>query len=70
MIRARIKEIQAQWTELQKEVEELQEACPHPQYEEGLTIVACIQPVLICSTCGHTKPMPPFEGETVMMSSP
>jgi hypothetical protein len=35
----------------------LQALCPHEEYVEGLTIIACIQPILICTTCGHAKPI-------------
>ena len=42
---------------LENEIRLLQEQCHHPKFEKGLSIVACVQPVMICTTCGVSKPM-------------
>lgn len=46
--------------------ERLQALCPHDEYVEGLTMVACIQPILMCTTCGHVRPIDKLNGSVEM----
>ena len=54
-IKIRIKAIREEYQKLEKEVETLQAACPHPRFEKGLSMIGCVQPVLLCTACGCTK---------------
>lgn len=42
---------------LEEELKSIQGACSHPKFVEGLSIVACIQSVLLCEDCGYAKPI-------------
>ncbi len=61
-IKARIGELNAQWQVIRLEIEQLQAQCKHPEFVRGLTIVACIQEVDICATCGWAKPIDFIKG--------
>lgn len=61
-IKARIEELNKQSEAIRLEIEKLQGECPHPEFEEGLSMVACIHPVLFCTTCWWSKPMPYHPG--------
>ena len=54
-IKTRILELRDQQEQINLEIEELQEQCTHPEYVEGLSMIACVQLVLICTTCGHGR---------------
>jgi len=56
-IREKLEKIWAEQRELEKQAKALQEQCEHPSFTEGLTIIACIQPILICDECGFGKPI-------------
>lgn len=56
-IKARIEEIREQFSALEAEVKALQEECTHPEFVRGLTMIACIQEIDICTTCGWGKPI-------------
>jgi hypothetical protein len=36
--------------------ERLRAMCPHEEYVEGLTMIGCIQKVMLCRACGEVKP--------------
>jgi hypothetical protein len=56
-IKARIQRAQAQIEKQTKAIKSLQAKCPHPRYEKGLSIVACVQEVWMCVDCGNVKPL-------------
>ena len=56
-IKARMAELQKQSEAIVAEVKTLQEQCTHPEFVRGITIIACVQEVDICSTCGWAKPI-------------
>lgn len=57
-IKEQIDDLSNQIQTLQKQIVALQQECPHPTFIHGLTMIACIAPVLICDDCGFAKPMP------------
>lgn len=56
-IKARIETLQAEIRKRVTAIEALQEQCPHSEFTRGLTMIACIQEVDICTTCGWAKPI-------------
>jgi len=57
MIKARIEVIRQQQRAFEEEIKLLQDACTHPEFTRGLTIVACVQEIDICTNCGWGKPI-------------
>lgn len=56
-IKARLEQLKVQSDSIVDEVKTLQALCPHPEFVRGLSIIACIQEVDICNTCGWVKPI-------------
>lgn len=54
----RVTAISQQMRAFEAEIKKLRAICPHPEFMSGITMVACIQEVLICKDCGHAKPIP------------
>ena len=52
----RIKAIRLLIESLTEEVQYVQAQCSHAKYVEGLTMMGCIQRVLLCENCGYAKP--------------
>jgi hypothetical protein len=53
----RIQEIDLEIQKLTEEIKGIQDACPHQNFEEGLTVIGCVAPVLLCVECGFAKPL-------------
>jgi hypothetical protein len=58
-IKEQIQERSFRIKQLEIEIEKLRGTCPHPSFERGYSIVACICEVLLCTECGEMKPLPP-----------
>jgi hypothetical protein len=57
-LKQRIDELRTQIHAIELEIKQLQEQCPHPEFEQGWSMVGCVAAVLFCTTCGEMKPMP------------
>ena len=56
-IKTKIQKLRARIGKFTEEIEALQKECNHPNFEQGLSMIACIQPIWICTECGHAKPL-------------
>jgi len=57
-IKKQISDLQSQAKRIQDQIEALQATCKHDVgFTEGLSIIACIHPVLFCNECGFMKPV-------------
>ncbi len=56
-IKTKISKLQTKIRALTEQITKLQSECDHPRYEKGLSIIACVQEVWLCTECGYAKPI-------------
>jgi hypothetical protein len=54
-IKSQIDRFRSDIVALEEKIKNMQELCPHPEFEEGISIVACVMPVEICTICSYVK---------------